>query len=155
MADEYDDDTSEQEEQHENANIRQLREKAKRADELAVQLAELQRKDAFRSAGIDPSDKRAAYFVKGYEGELDPEAIKAAALEAGFLNPPTQQETSTPAQDPSDRIFAAAAGATPPPTASYMEEMDAAERIKDPAKRTDAILSVVERHGGVTTRSLQ
>lgn len=153
MADEYDDDAPEQE--SENANIRQLREKAKRADELERQLQTLQRNEAFRSAGIDPNDPKSKYFVKGYEGDLAKEAITAAATEAGYLTPPQEQTTQPPAADPTDRIFDAAAGATAPPPGSWAEEIAEAERITDPEKRTDAILAVVERHGGLTTRSMQ
>jgi hypothetical protein len=155
MADEYDDDVPEQE--SDNANIRQLREKAKRADELQAQLADLQRKEAFRSAGIDPADKRAGYFVKGYEGDLDPEAIRTAATEAGFLNPPqTDQPTNQAPDDSTERIFTASAGATGPPSSTdWASAMAEAERITDPVAREDAILNVVERHGGTTTRQLQ
>ena len=68
---------------------RNLEDRAETAEsqvsELKAQLAGLQRTEAFRSAGINPNDPRQAYFVKGYDGEIDPEPIRAAAVEAGFL----------------------------------------------------------------------
>jgi len=44
-----------------------------------------ERRDTFRSAGLDLDDARIKYFVKGYEGELDAEAIRQEATAAGFL----------------------------------------------------------------------
>ncbi len=68
---------------------RTLEDKANTAEsQLAEALAELdglKRAEAFRSAGINPNDPRQAYFVKGYDGEIDPEPIRVAAVEAGFL----------------------------------------------------------------------
>ena len=65
--------------------------------ELKAQLAGLQRTEAFRSAGINPNDPRQSYFVKGYDGEIDPEPIRAAAVEAGFLTEGGQaQQFGTP-----------------------------------------------------------
>ena len=81
--------------QPENPNIRQLREKAKQADveargraDAEAKLAEAERKIAFMGAGIDLADPKNAYFVKGYDGENTPEAIRAEAEAAGFLAPP-------------------------------------------------------------------
>ncbi len=53
--------------------------------ELQAKLQGLERVDAFRTAGIDPDDTRQSYFVKGYDGEVDAESIRTAAMEAGFL----------------------------------------------------------------------
>lgn len=40
---------------------------------------------AFVKAGIDSADPMAKYFVKGYDGELSPDAIRAAAIEARLI----------------------------------------------------------------------
>tara|TARA_R100000808_G_scaffold4752_2_gene15049 strand:+ start:12627 stop:13130 length:504 start_codon:yes stop_codon:yes gene_type:complete len=69
-----------------------------RASELETQLAQLQRTEAFRAAGIDPADTRQSYFVKGYDGEIDAESIRTAAEEAGFLG--GSQVASEPALQP-------------------------------------------------------
>lgn len=63
-----------------------------RAEAAEAKLASYERQDTFRSAGIDLTDPRAKYFVKGYEGELDVDAIRMEAEAAGFLNiePPNQ-----------------------------------------------------------------
>ena len=80
---------------------RNLEDRAETAEsqvsELKAQLAGLQRTEAFRSAGINPNDPRQSYFVKGYDGEIDPEPIRAAAVEAGFITGGEQaQQFGTP-----------------------------------------------------------
>lgn len=44
-----------------------------------------ERELAFAKAGIDLNDQRMSYFVKGYDGEVDADKIKQAAMDAGFL----------------------------------------------------------------------
>lgn len=52
-----------------------------RADEASQAAREL----AFVKAGVDPNLPVAKYFMKGYEGDLTAEAIRAAALEAQII----------------------------------------------------------------------
>lgn len=52
----------------------------------AQQASEAERKLAFVEAGVDPSLPVAKYFMKGYEGELTPEAIREAAIEAQIIS---------------------------------------------------------------------
>ena len=73
---------------------RELEAKAKRADELEAQIQQMQRKEVFRDAGLDPSNKMTEYFMKGYEGDLSVEAIKAEAQSAGLSNTVNQANTS-------------------------------------------------------------
>ena len=54
----------------------------------------MQRKEVFRDAGLDPSNKMTEYFMKGYEGELSVEAIQAEASSAGLSNTVSQADTS-------------------------------------------------------------
>lgn len=53
--------------------------------EQATQASEAARKLAFVEAGVDPSLPVAKYFMKGYDGELTPEAIREAAIEAQII----------------------------------------------------------------------
>lgn len=53
--------------------------------EQAASASEAARKLAFVEAGVDPSLPVAKYFMKGYDGELTPEAIRQAAIEAQIL----------------------------------------------------------------------
>ena len=73
---------------------RELEAKAKRADELEAQIQQMQRKEVFRDAGLDPSNKMTEYFMKGYEGDLSVEAIQAEAQSAGLSNTVNQANTS-------------------------------------------------------------
>ncbi len=69
--------------------------KATEAEQRAT-IAE--RKLAFAEAGINLADKRAKMFIKGYDGELEPEKVKAAWTEvfgeekSGGENPPGEPE---------------------------------------------------------------
>lgn len=112
MADEYNDDDDQNQQEH--PDIRALRQKAKERDQLANQLAERERELAFAKSGLDFDDPKLKYFIKGYDGELTPEAIKAKAQEDGFLAPPpppNQQEVSG-----HQRITNASSGASETPT---------------------------------------
>jgi hypothetical protein len=53
--------------------------------EQATQASEAARKLAFVEAGVDPNLPVAKYFMKGYDGELTPEAIREAAIEAQII----------------------------------------------------------------------
>lgn len=72
------DDTPEPQTQRRNWR-RDLEAKAGRADVL-------ERENAFLKAGINPEDPRLGYFVRGYQGAIDPKEIRSAAAEAGFLD---------------------------------------------------------------------
>ena len=59
-------------------DLRALRDRSRKLDDAEKRAADAERKLAFAQAGIDLSDKRAGLFVKGYDGEHSPDAIKAA-----------------------------------------------------------------------------
>lgn len=99
----YDDDqqTDEDTQQTRRSWRKELQEKANRVPEL-------ERENAFLKAGIDPDDPKARYFVKGYDGKLERDAVRAAAVEAGVIEASkvTREELAA-----HDRVSAAAAGA--------------------------------------------
>lgn len=103
------------------AQYRQV-EKAKKTAEQERDSA--RRELAFMRAGIDPErDPKLAFFVKGYEGDLTPEAIRKAAVEVGFLAPPEpdqqageQQQQQAADLAAAERVNNASTGAAPPPT---------------------------------------
>lgn len=89
----------------ERSKVRDMETKAKDYDSVAAERDALRREVAFAKAGIDMSSDDAAtrYFVKGYDGELDPAKIRAEAEAARVLNPSTTAtttETQTPAETP-------------------------------------------------------
>lgn len=85
MADNDDDNQNEERVSLSPDDLKALREKAKRADELERINAENARKLAFVEAKIDVTDPKLSYFVKGYDGELNADAIRAEAQKAGFI----------------------------------------------------------------------
>lgn len=108
---EYDD--IEETESSENPNdIKSLRQAANGKKKLEQELLEAKRQLAFARAGIDPDDPKMRYFVKGYDGEMTAQAVREAAMEAGFLGAAVQ-ESSVPRElaAAQDRIVSAAAGA--------------------------------------------
>jgi hypothetical protein len=103
---------------------RVLEERAQTAEarvaELEASLTGLQKAEAFRAAGINPADSRQAYFVKGYDGEVETEAIRAAAIEAGFITDgPPQSEASNVVNLPTGE------------TATLQQELAAQQRIAE------------------------
>jgi hypothetical protein len=76
------------------------------------------------------------YFLRGYDGPLEVEAIQAEALAKGFLPDPTQtqQSPSRPDLDAASRMAAASQGAGEPiPTsvADAISQAKTAEEVMD------------------------
>ena len=69
----------------------------KETAELRKQVAEAEaakRELAFVKAGIDPLQPMTKYFVKAYDGDLNPDAIRQAAVEAQLISPPQNQPSA-------------------------------------------------------------
>lgn len=86
MSDQFDDTNDEGQS---DEDFKNLRAKARKADTLERENAVLKRDMAFVKAGVPMDDPRMSYFVKGYDGDLDPTAIKQAAIDAGFMQAQT------------------------------------------------------------------
>lgn len=124
--------TEDEQQKDEPEFIRTLREKARRADELESQIAARDRELAFTKAGINPEDPKFKYFAKGYEGEMTADAIKAEAIEAGFLSDAEQAQKNTElaAHDQIEQ-----ATTTPPaPDGDFQRELDEAKTQADVLK---------------------
>jgi ribosomal protein L12E/L44/L45/RPP1/RPP2 len=83
------------------SEIKNLRKAAEENPILKAEKAALARENAFLKAGINTDDPKLAYFYKGYDGEMTPEAIKQAAITAGFLSAPAadpQQQAALQSQ---------------------------------------------------------
>lgn len=87
----YDDDPEGQNEPDGHADTKvtlsraQINKLEKNAREMKARAEKAERSLAFATAGIKLDDPKNKYFVNGYDGEIKPEDIKKAALEAGFL----------------------------------------------------------------------
>lgn len=93
-------------------DIKSLRRAASSKKKLEQELNELRRELAFAKAGLPMDDPKLKYFVKGYDGELSADAIREAALEAGFLASQGQQPSANlaAAGEAQTRVMQAASG---------------------------------------------
>lgn len=133
----------------ENVGPRDLRAVAKRGKKALAENEQLRRELAFTKAGINPDDPRMKYFVRGYDGELSADAIKTAALEAGFL----QQEAPAPVPvaveqadfSAQERVMQASAGAV----AEDVTEAAAVARLEQAMAEggVEAMLEVARQYG--------
>jgi len=105
----------------EDSSPASLRRAANQAKKLRREVDGLRRELAFAKAGLPMNDPKMSYFIKGYDGDLDAEAIKEAAEAAGFLEIQQSQAAQEKAPEPQqiaqqalagqERVIAAAAGA--------------------------------------------
>lgn len=128
---------------------KQIEEQAAKAREAEARAAAAERELAFAKAGLPLSDPKMSYFVKGYDGELTPDAIKAAAESAGFLNSAPPPAPEVPAEELAQHQQAAnlaASGTVGPPdeNAEYLAALNA-------ARSKDEILAVMDRYGSART----
>lgn len=96
--------------QQENADIRRMRALADENPKLKQENADLKRELAFTKAGIDTEDPKNKYFLKGYDGELEVGAVKAAAIESGYLPAPAPDAAVQQAQEGQQQVVAASTG---------------------------------------------
>lgn len=83
-----------------NKNIRQLREKAKKADDAEKELLTLKRERAFEKAGVDLEHPLAKTLLPTYTGDLTTEAVKAWLEQVG-ANAVFGQEKPEPKEEAS------------------------------------------------------
>lgn len=149
MSDNYtEDDLDNEVDEYGEETPRGLRRAANKAKKLEAELNTLRRELAFAKAGIPMNDPKMGYFIKGYEGELDPDAIREAAEEAGFLQveatqtAPQQQAPDMAAQQ---RIMRASVGAV---TEDISEEA-AIARMEEAMQEggLPALLEVAQQYG--------
>lgn len=98
------------------ARMKQLEKEAKELRKQVAEFSATQRELAFVKAGIDPASPQAKYFVKGYDGDLTPEAIREAAVEAQLITPLASDDADKQAWKQSNRIAAGSESAPPPPS---------------------------------------
>lgn len=115
MSDNYiedDFDSDEIDDSAEESTPRGLRRAANKSKKLEQELANLRRELAFAKAGLPMDDPKMNYFIKGYEGEMTADAIREAALEAGFLASQAQSEDPrmSAVADAQQRVMSASSG---------------------------------------------
>ena len=107
----------------------------------------MKRELAFAKAGINPDDPRMKYFVKGYDGELTAEAVRQAAVEAGFIQSQTAQaaQQANAALGAESRVAQASAGAIMPDTGEDAALLAMEQAMEEGG--VDAMLEVARQYG--------
>lgn len=150
----------------------ELREAAKRGNQAQAELEAAKRENAMLRAGVDLDSAAGKYFLAGYDGELDSDAIKAEATKIpGLIRAATDPEANTEGdegdegqteQPPARRqptaeelerdqmnrdVGAEAAGATPPGSPDPYDEGYAAfeTALKTGKRRETAAAEVINR----------
>jgi hypothetical protein len=126
---EFEDDAVQDQQQSKDpmrAHMRKLEAENKALREQAAGAQAAQRELNFVKAGMDPNDPKYKYFVKGYDGELTPEAIRQAAEEASLI--PSQNKEVVAEQQSWNRVAQAArAGETSEPAVDYAQRLNNAK----------------------------
>ena len=95
--DNYDSEDQIEESETRNPVRARMKQLEKETADLRKQVAEAEsakRELAFVKAGIDPLQPMSKYFVKAYDGDLTPDAIRQAAVEAQLISPPQNQPSA-------------------------------------------------------------
>lgn len=99
---------------------------------LQSESTKTQRELAFERAGV-PGDGPGKYFRQGYDGDLDPEKIRAQALADGIITEPAGGETPPPEQEAHQGM---AGGGEAPPPPDLRSHLAVAAKAMDDAART-------------------
>jgi hypothetical protein len=118
------------------SQIRSIEQKAKTAEALEAELNSARRKLAMLDAGIDLSSAHGKLFAKAYDGDPDPEKIRAAAIESEIL-PASGHSGETAA---AARVAEAAAGA------GGDREIDLLDALRE-AKSQDELMRIYRAAG--------
>ena len=95
--DNYDSEDQIEESETRNPVRARMKQLEKETADLRKQVAEAEsakRELAFVKAGIDPLQPMSKYLVKAYDGDLNPDAIRQAAVEAQLISPPQTQPSA-------------------------------------------------------------
>ena len=118
--DDFDNDDLETEE---GPNIRQLRQKAKKADTLEKELSSLRRENLIFRAGLtDLTDKQIAALAAVHDGDETPDAYRATAEELGYAKP-KEPEVPTAETEALNRIDQATVASSPSGNVDHKEGM--------------------------------
>lgn len=135
---EYDETDDTPEESEGIRGIRQAKqaaeERARAAEEALAAAQAAQRELGAIKAGLDPAEKSHAFFLNHYEGEFTPEAMKAAAIDAGII-PEIAPEAQESVQGQARMAQAFQGGEHVPTGTTYVGPREA--RIEVPADEAE------------------
>lgn len=96
-------------------HIKQLEQEVAELRKERAEAAAAKRELAFAKSGIPLESPIAKYFIKGYDGELEPDAIRQAALEAGLMQAPPDRSSQEAAAWKRTEQVAAGSNVSEPP----------------------------------------
>lgn len=125
--DSFEDDTDETPKDPVRARMKQLEKELHQSKQALAEAEAIKRENAFMKAGIPMDDPMAKYFVKGYDGEISAEAIRAAAQEANLIQKAADDAKAKSEVDAWNRISRAQrAGETSEPVADWNAKLNQA-----------------------------
>ena len=125
--DSFEDDTDETPKDPVRARMKQLEKELQQSKQALAEAEAIKRENAFMKAGIPIDDPMAKYFVKGYDGEISAEAIRAAAQEANLIQKAAEDAKAKSEVDAWNRISRAQrAGETSEPVADWNAKLNQA-----------------------------
>jgi hypothetical protein len=125
--DSFEDDTDETPKDPVRARMKQLEKELQQSKQALAEAEAIKRENAFMKAGIPMDDPMAKYFVKGYDGEISAEAIRAAAQEANLIQKAADDAKAKSEVDAWNRISRAQrAGETSEPVADWNAKLNQA-----------------------------
>lgn len=142
FADTYEDDESIYDEPVQETNpvrsrMKQLEKENREAKKLVAELQAAAKELSFAKAGIDVADPKFKYFIKGYDGESTPEAIRQAAEEAQLIAPQNNpQDVDKAGWQQTNRIAAGADTASEGPSW--------AKRVRDASSEEELVAIFAE-----------
>jgi hypothetical protein len=113
------------------ARMKQLEKENAEAKRQLAEAEAARRELAFVKAGIDLTSPASKYFVKGYDGELSPEAIRDAAVEAQLISPPVAPSQTEEAQAWNRTAKIAAGSQTAQPPVDWAKRLELASSPKE------------------------
>lgn len=152
--------TDDQHDEQEPSRLREMMEQANaRAAAAETQLAELNRRELFRDAGLDLTNRQHQAFVRAYDGELDPDQVRNYVTELGVTREaPAPQEPQVSAEEEAALTRMAEAtreGSNPAPApdrrAQLQEQLAQAARRGASIQEIDRLSEEFSRAGGFRT----
>jgi hypothetical protein len=138
--DNYDSEDQIEESETRNPVRARMKQLEKETADLRKQVAEAEtakRELAFVKAGLDPLQPMTKYFVKAYDGDLTPDAIRQAAVEAQLISPPDSKPSADEANAWSRTAKIGAGSQTAQPPVDWSRRLNEARSPQE----VDAILA--------------
>lgn len=130
--DSFEDETDETPKDPVRARMKQLEKELQQSKQALAEAEAIKRENAFMKAGIPMDDPMAKYFVKGYDGEITAEAIRAAAQEANLIQKAVEDAKAKSEVDAWNRITKAQrAGETSEPVVDWNTKLNQARNEQE------------------------